>query len=297
VRKFVKQRFPKTRIWKSIRLHLHLLLNAAKKFNQDHGFFLASGITFNLLMYLIPFTMLLLAMIGTYLYNDQKVLNHIRDYLRRFTPSIDLTVMENLFELIQNRQIVGILGIAGLIWISTWVFGSLRTALNIVFRVEKSRGFFRGLGIDLSMIFLAGILLLLSMILTPIITVIDQFGGALPFVLGPGLQWILKYLVPFGFTYVTFFLIYKIIPNTKVDVLSILKAALFAGLLWEFAKHLFGWYAAHLTRYSVIYGSLSTLIIFFFWVYYSAAILLLGGEFAFLIELKRTKGQPEAPMD
>jgi membrane protein len=68
-------------------------------------------------------------------------------------------------------------------------------------------------------------------------------------------------------------------------------------LLWELAKHLFGWYVTHLTRYSVIYGSLSTLIIFFFWIYYSAAILLLGGEFAFLIDLQRIKRQPEAPVD
>jgi membrane protein len=277
--------------------HLTLLLDAAKKFDQDHGFFLASGITFNLLMYLIPFTMLLLAVIGTYLYSDQEVLKHIRDYLRRFTPSIDFTVMENLFEIIRNRKIVGILGIAGLIWISTWVFSSLRTALNIVFRVEKGRGILRGVGIDLFMIILVGILLLLSMILTPIITVIHQIGGKLPLVIGPTFQWILSYLLSFGFTYVTFFLIYKIIPNRKVHILSVLKAALFASLLWELAKHLFGWYVTHLTSYSVIYGSLSTLIIFFFWIYYSAVILLLGGEFAFLIELQRIKRQPKAPVD
>ena len=76
---------------------------------------------------------------------------------------------------------------------------------------------------------------------------------------------------------ITFNILMYLIPFT-------LKAALFASLLWETAKHLFGWYATHLTRYSVIYGSLSTLIIFFFWVYYSAAILLIGGELACLME-------------
>ena len=48
---------------------------------MDHGFFLSSGITFNLLICLIPLSLLLLALAGTYLYSDQDVLSHIRDYL------------------------------------------------------------------------------------------------------------------------------------------------------------------------------------------------------------------------
>jgi membrane protein len=268
-----------------------LLWKSAKEFDQDHGFFLASGIAFNVLIYLIPFTLLLLAMVGKYLYDDQEVLRHIHGYLRSFAPSIDPAVMENLFDLVQGRNIVGFLGIGSLIWVSSLVFSSLRTALNMVFGVEKGRSVLRGLGIDLLMILLAGFLLLLSMVFTSLITLIQEYGGRLPFaipvILGPTLRWVLKYLLPFGLTCLTFFLIYKIIPNVRVHADSALKAALFAGLSWEMAKHLFGWYATHLSRYSVIYGSLSTLVIFFLWVYYSSAILLMGGEFAHLLDQER----------
>ena len=59
-----------------------LLWLALKKFNRDNGFFLSSGITFNILINLIPFILLLLALVGTYLYNDQEVLDHIHAYLR-----------------------------------------------------------------------------------------------------------------------------------------------------------------------------------------------------------------------
>ena len=57
-----------------------LLWQALRKFTDDNGFFLSSGIAFNILMNLIPFIMLLLALVGTYLYNDQDVLHHIRAY-------------------------------------------------------------------------------------------------------------------------------------------------------------------------------------------------------------------------
>jgi uncharacterized BrkB/YihY/UPF0761 family membrane protein len=52
-----------------IREEVRLLLDALRKFNDDHGFLLSAGITFNFLISLIPFALLLLALIGTYLYS------------------------------------------------------------------------------------------------------------------------------------------------------------------------------------------------------------------------------------
>jgi len=266
-----------------------LLWQALRKFNDDNGFFLSSGIAFNILINLIPFIMLLLALVGTYLYNDQDVLHHIRAYFRDVAPALDPKIMENLADVMQNRQIVGILGFAGLLWFSTWVFSSLRIALNIVFRVEKSRGMLRGIGIDLLMILLAGILLLVSMILSSVVTFLQGYQGRILVAIGPTIQWILKYLLPFFLTYCMFVLIYKIIPNRRIHFSSALQAAVFTSLLWELAKHLFGWYVVHLARYSIFYGSLSTLVIFIFWVYYSSTILVVGGEFAYFLEEKRQR--------
>jgi membrane protein len=274
---------------KKILKNLDLLWRALRKFNGDNGFFLSSGIAFNLLINLIPFIMLLLALVGTYLYNDQEVLDHIRTYFRNVAPALDPKIIGNLLDLIKSRQIVGILGFVGLLWFSTWVFSSLRIALNIVFRMEKSRGMMRGIVVDLLMIVLVGILLLVSMILSPVVTFLQGYQGRIPVVLGPTIQFILKYLLPFFLTCCMFFLIYKIIPIKKVHFKSALQAALFTGLLWEVAKHLFAWYVVHLARYSFFYGSLSTLVIFVLWVYYSATVLVVGGEFAYFLEEDRQK--------
>jgi len=266
-----------------------LLWQALRKFNDDNGFFLSSGIAFNILINLVPFIMVLLAMVGTYLYNDQEVLNHIRAYFRDVAPALDPKIIGSLMDLIESRQIVGILGFVGLLWFSTWVFGSLRIALNIVFRMEKSQGMLRGIGIDLLMILLVGIFLLVSMILSPVVTFLQSYQGQIPVAIGPTIQWILKYLLPFFLTCCMFFLIYKIIPNKRVHFKSALQAALFASLLWELAKHLFGWYIVHLAGYSIFYGSLSTLVIFILWVYYSSTILVVGGEFAYFLEEDRQR--------
>jgi membrane protein len=93
--------------------------------------------------------------------------------------------------------------------------------------------------------------------------------------------------MPFFFTFWMCFLIYKIIPDKKIHFKTALQAAFFTSLLWEAAKQLFGWYVLRLGGFSVIYGSLSALVIFFLWIYYSSVILLLGGEVAFQLERNR----------
>ena len=274
---------------KKVPKDLGLLWQALKKFNDDNGFFLSSGVAFNILITLFPFIMLLLALVGTYLYKDQEVLNHIRAYIRDVAPTVDPKIMGNLMDLIQKRRIVGILGFVGLLWTSTWVFSSLRIALNIVFRAKKSQGMIQGIMVDLLMIVLVGILLIVSMILSPVVIFLQGYQGWIPLAVGPTIQWILKYLLPFILTYCMLSLIYKIIPHSKVHIKSALQAALFTSLLWELAKHLFAWYVVHLARYSIFYGSLSTLVIFVFWVYYSSTILVVGGEFAYFLEEDRQR--------
>jgi membrane protein len=275
----------KLKSWrKGFTKRFRVLWDPLRKFDKDHGFFFSSGITFNLLICLVPLILLLLALLGTYLYSYREVLNHIRHYLENAFPFSDTRIMNGILRIVRDRKIVGVLGIGGLIWASTWVFSSLRTALDMIFQVKEGRGILRGKGIDLLMILLAGTFLLISMAFSSVITFVQGYPFS-PFLeLRPIIRFILKYLIPFFFTFWMCFLIYKIIPDKKIHFKTALQAAFFTSLFWETAKHLFGWYVLHLGGFSMIYGSLSALVIFFLWMYYSSVILLLGGEVAFQLE-------------
>ena len=52
---------------------------------------------------------------------------------RRFDmfPFLDPKITESILRIVQDRRIVGIWGMGGLLWTSTWVFNSLGSALNI----------------------------------------------------------------------------------------------------------------------------------------------------------------------
>jgi membrane protein len=265
-----------------------LFLDASKRFNEDHCFLLSSGIASALLLCLIPLLLLVLALIGTYLFTDQEVLNRISEYLKDMFPSLDPKIRKNILEIVQDRQTVGILGMGGFLWTSTWVFSSLGSALNIIFRVEKDRSLLRGKAVDFFMLFLAGTILLMTMALSSVITLFHGYLFKFPLNIGFIFHPILKYLIPFLFTFCMFFLIYKIAPNKRIHSVIALKATFVASILWEVAKQLFGWYILHLGRFSVLYGSLSALAIFLIWIYYTSAIFLFGGEIASLLEQRNS---------
>lgn len=277
---------------KKVRGGLRLFWGAMRNFHRDHGFLLSSAIAFNFLICIIPIILLLLSLIGQYLYTSREILNHITYYFQNVVPSLDSQIMRSIMRVIRHRKIVGVLGIGGLIWTSTWVFSSLRTVLNIVFQIGRDRNVVRGKTVDLFMVLSAGIFLLMSMALTSVITFI-QGSHFIPYVdMRVITRFVLKYLAPFLFTFWMSFLIYKIIPNRRIHFRSAFQAALFTSLMWELAKQFFAWYVLHVGRFSMVYGSLSTLAIFFLLIYYSSAILILGGEITFLIEKKRTQPVP-----
>ncbi len=277
---------------KRIFRRLRLLWFALRKFYDDNGFLLSSGLAFTFLVGLIPLLLLLLFLAGTYLYSDRQVLSHIRHYLENVAPSLDPRVTKNLLRVIRDRKIVGVLGVGGLFWTSIWVFSTLRTALNIIFQVKKGQGIIRGIATDLLMIFLVGSLHLTSMTLASVMVYLKRyrFSFRFPLELGVLVGFSLKYVIPFLLSFWMFFLIYKIIPNKKITSTTALQAALFTSLLWEVAKHLFGWYVLSLGGFTMVYGSLSTLAVFVLWTYYSSTILLMGGEVAYYLERGRAGG-------
>jgi len=235
--------------------------------------------------------LLLLGLIGTYLLSDQEIFRQVRGYFEIAFPSLDPSITQTLMTIVQHRQIVGILGIGGSIWVSTWVFSSLRLALDVVFEVSKTRGMLRGLVLDFLMVLLAGFFLQASLVLTSLMTFFQNyrflsFAEAIPIA-----KLLLKYLLPMFFTFSMSFLIYKIIPDKKIPWKRALQAALFFSVLWEVSKHLFALYILYLGkfRFSMLYGSLSTLAIFVFWAYYSSSMFLLGAEIVHLLEERGPK--------
>jgi membrane protein len=74
-------------------------------------------------------------------------------------------------------------------------------------------------------------------------------------------------------------LIYYFVPNARVRFRDVWLGALVTGVLWRGALEGFSWYIHDMTRFTMVNGSITVVVIFLAWIYTQAVILLYGVEF------------------
>jgi membrane protein len=124
-----------------------------------------------------------------------------------------------------------------------------------------------------------GFLLLVSLVIS---AALAALGGALTR-LAPGAAWVyfwsvVNFLISFGVVWLLFAMIYKWLPDAKLQWHTVWVGAGGTALLFTIGKQLIGLYLGRASIGSV-YGAAGSLIVVLVWVYYSGMILFLGAEF------------------
>lgn len=179
------------------------------------------------------------------------------------------------------------------------IFRQLKVALNQVWGVvevppQNNRErllLARNRIIPFLMVFLFGMLLSLSVILEALLgTMRARFA-----VLFPETAAILPHfsrlLIP-ALTFVTFTLIFKLLPDTSTRWRDTGVGGLVTTILFIIGRFVLSLFLSFSNTGS-IYGAAGSIVILLFWIYYSAQILLFGAEFTWLYALRH--GQPIRP--
>jgi membrane protein len=85
-------------------------------------------------------------------------------------------------------------------------------------------------------------------------------------------------LIPYGLLWVSFTMLYTVLPNRRVRLRSAVVGAVVAGSLWQFAQWGYVTFVVGIVRYSAVYGALWQLPILLAWVYVGWSIVLFGAE-------------------
>jgi membrane protein len=94
-------------------------------------------------------------------------------------------------------------------------------------------------------------------------------------------------LLPLLVLILTFSLLYRFIPNTKVEVIPALAGGIFGGFSWYLVQIFYIKLQIGVAKYNAIYGSFATLPLFFLWIYVAWVVFLLGAEVAFAFQFWR----------
>jgi len=269
--------------------------NLWHKANHDQIFFLSSGITFNVLVTIVPLLLLSISILGMLVESSGAARDQVLEFIQRVMPLAGDQAESLLSSLVDDRGLLGLIGSIGLIWAATRLFGSLRTVLEVVFEIppEDRLGIVEGKIHDIRMVIIVGTLFVATISLTTGLQWLQDYG--IPFL---GLEAydlsrvtaLGSMLTAFTITYLMFYFVYRYVPDRWIPRTDAAIAALFSSLLFELAKQVFVAYLSNFGRLMQFYGSFTNLVVVAFWVYYSSIVFMLGGELARIVQVHRRRG-------
>jgi membrane protein len=175
-----------------------------------------------------------------------------------------------------------IVGVVTLFIGASGVFGELQSSLNTVWEVAPKPG--RGLMgqvrdrfLSFTMVLSVAFLLLVSLVVTSALSAAGSFmAGALPG--GEAVWQVINFAVSLAVVTGLFALIFKVVPDAKVQWRDVWLGAAVTAVLFTLGKLLLGLYLGKAAVGSS-YGAAGSIIALVVWVYYAAQILLIGAEF------------------
>jgi membrane protein len=178
------------------------------------------------------------------------------------------------------------------------VFLQLREALNVAWGVRAKkvpflRGFLRQRVFSLGMVFAAGLLLLVSLVVqTAIAALTDALSARMP---GAEALWQAgTWILSAGAAAVVFALLFKALPDVRVPWRAVLPGALWTALLFTVGQVALGYYLGR-GAFASAYGAAGSFVVVLVWVYYSSHVLLFGAELTQV--MARRRGIEVAPTD
>ncbi|MDH4097090.1 MAG: YihY/virulence factor BrkB family protein [Nitrospira sp.] len=268
-----------------------LLRTVARKFVEDHGWILASALAFNLLLYFIPLSLLMISLLGYTVLDSERAMQEVQAALKSFLPRSQHDVADNLAAVVADRGLLGFFGFASFFVFSTFVFSSARTALNRVFQVKEERSLVKGAGVDFMMIGLMALLLLLAFGVTGFLTMAGAFAERYPSwnaVLQPGLAAFGK-AAAVVVTGLLFYVLYRFSPAETLSSRGLLVASASGTLLFQFARWGFAWYVRFAPATIELYGTIGSVMFFFVWLYYASAVFIVGAEVGWAYDQEKAR--------
>jgi membrane protein len=267
---------------------------------EDNIFFLAGGIAFNILLAAIPFLLLMVAGLAYFLNQSTEASSaEVSAFLDQLLPphleTGESPIHQMLGEIIQARGSATLFGAVGFVWLSTRLFGSLRSVLADVFDIETDRGIIAGKLFDIRITIISTLLFVAYSALSAYlelatrrgVRVLTEYGVRTEFMGGVG--YTVGQLFAFAVITAMFFALYKFLPNRRIRWQTALLAAGFTSTMFSAARYIFQRYVEQFNPGSLYTGTLYAIVIIVFWVYYAAMIFILGGEVGQVYELRRVR--------
>lgn len=221
----------------------------------------------------------------------------------------DNIVIETIRSVVEASSTVSIISLLFLGYAASGLFGQVRRALDYVWGQPRRPPMVQGKLRDVALLIALFILLVLTLVLLFALSVAASILLRIlsevrtdPIFLERALWPATSLLVPLGFSFALFALLYRFGPRAKVHWGDVWLGALLAAVAFEALKFGFGIYVTNFSAFDVVYGALGGVLLFLMFVFFSAQAFLFGAEISAYYprvrrgEFDEPEGPPKPPM-
>jgi membrane protein len=261
---------------------VQVLKDAAKRWLDRDAFQHAGALGFCTLFSLAPLVIILVAVVGA-VYGEDAASGEISAAITDLVGPQAASAVEEAVRRsrVEEAGIVPtLLGIFALLFGATTVFAQMQSSLNQFWDV-RSKPTRSGITtfvtvrlLSLSMVLIIGFLLLTSFVVSVAVTGVVEYASdriPVPAAVIAGLD----LAVSLGVTTLLFGMIFKVLPDVRLQWRDVWRGAFTTAILFAIGKYLISFYLTHVAPAST-YGAAGSLVLVLLWVYYSSLILFFG---------------------
>jgi membrane protein len=244
---------------------------------EDNITGLSAMVAYNMLLSLLPVTLLALFVAGRVLQSAEVEENVLADLRDLFPDTAESTLTELLQGLRDYSTSLGIAALVASVWIGTSFWGALDTAFCRIYRV-RCRSWVEQKRFALAMLVVALLFIFATVIVPTVQGLLTATAEELPFGLSdvPGLLFGITLAVGLALLFGTLCLIYWVVPNVPVPWRAVWPGAVATTLTIAIIDVAFPFYLSQISTIERIGTTLVFLVIVLLW-FYALAITVLGG--------------------
>lgn len=236
-------------------------------------------------LFSLPSLLIIVVTVAGYFFGREDVQLRITTEIGEFIGEESARAIEGMVSnamLKESSTFAVVFGVAFLVFGATGVFFQLKAAMNNIWNVTAKKNTVWRIVINrvisLGMVFVVGLLLLISLIISAVLAALRDYLASIAPVITTFMLNVLNFLISFLIITSLFAAIFKWLPDVKLKWKTTYLGAMLTTFLFLIAEFLIGLYIGTSDPGSV-YGGASSVILILLWVYYTCLILFYGAEF------------------
>ncbi len=262
------------------------------RIDEDHMTTLAGNLAYVSLLSLVPLVAVIFALFSAFpMFSEVSV--QLRHFIfANFIPTTGDVIQRYIEQFVANSSKMTAVGACGLVVTSLLLMYSIDSALNAIWRSTRVRPRIYSFAVYWMILTLGPLLAGASLAISSYLLSLRWASG-----LNGVIDNMLR-VFPLILSWISFWLLYSIVPTTRVPNRDAVVGAFVAAVLFETGKKGFALYITTFPSYQLIYGVLAVVPILFLWVYWTWCIVLLGAEITVTLgEYRRLKKAAEQEED